>query len=135
MSQLEADAPQKLEPSIYSLHPLCHPFMSAIGLVVMVTVPSASLSRDCDLCCQEENDNAYKHKSRLTQTYTFINCNGCAHWDFHSYTSWALNAHTERKGQSVSLFLSHSDMVMVMITQGCSDRKSAPLIIQSVCAL
>lgn len=39
---------------IYSLHPLLHPFIAAMGIVVMVTVSLQSLSPDCDLCRQEE---------------------------------------------------------------------------------
>lgn len=34
-SRLEPDAPPTYDPSIYSLHALLHPFMAAMGLVVL----------------------------------------------------------------------------------------------------
>lgn len=91
-TSIEPDAPQTHDPSIYSFHPLLHPFLAAMGLVVMVTVSLASLSPDCDLCCHEKKRFMVYAVYTSTDTHQhtlFIDPQWSTHRDSHSYVCWS----------------------------------------------
>lgn len=104
-----------IHPSIHST-PLLHPFMAAMSPVVMVTVSSASLSWDCDLCCQEGK------RSIITYIHTRSNAQK------HTPKGIFLDMSVGFKAQTLVQY-------SAVNTQAYSDRKSAPLIIQYVCIL